>query len=56
MKNRACQFEKEFGKKVFLKASISALNRLLVAKGLITEIELVAEMEKEMKRLENEKR
>lgn len=36
----AAQFEEEFGTNALLKASVSALNKLLVSKGIVTEQEL----------------
>ena len=43
------KFEREYGEIAFVKVAISAMNRLLVSKGIVTEYELIDSIEREIK-------
>jgi len=49
-----CEFEKKHGSIPLLKAGMSAINKILVEKGVCTEAELKQEMFSQMKILEED--
>jgi hypothetical protein len=48
VENKAIEFEKQYGTELFLKLGTTALNKLLVEKGIITSKELIESFEEEI--------
>ena len=54
IEKKAVEFEKKHGSMAFIKAVISAINKLLVAKNIVSKYELETALFKEMSQIEKE--